>query len=106
MALLPKDPADFALAPVAVHIDQNLARIRDMTKTQIGDDLVLQLNDLPDGDDPDERAERVRAVALRLVDMHGWEAEITHDYARLRLTGGSVPVELGLSATIHDYIVG
>jgi hypothetical protein len=106
MALLPKDPHDLVLAPVAAHIDQNLARIRDMSEEQIAADLVLQLNDSPLSDDADERADRVRTVALRLVDMHGWEAEISADRSRLRLTGGSVPIELGLSATIHDYIVG
>jgi hypothetical protein len=38
--------------------------------------------------------------------MHGWQAEITYDFLRLRLTGGSVPIELGLSQAIHDYVVG
>jgi hypothetical protein len=106
MPLLPKEAADLALAPVAVQIDQNLARIRDMSVEQIGADLALQLNDVPARDDADERADRVREVALRFVEMHGWEAEVTHDYARLRLTGGSVSIELGLSATVRDYILG
>ena len=43
-------------------------------------------------------------AALRLVDMHDWHAEITDASARLRLSGGSVTIDLGLSATILDYI--
>ncbi|HUB75500.1 MAG TPA: hypothetical protein VL977_00520, partial [Solirubrobacteraceae bacterium] len=73
---------------------------------QIDADLALQLNDQPIRNDADERADRVRSAALRFVDMHGWEASVTHDYDRLRLTGGSVSIELGLGTALHDYIVG
>jgi len=106
MAMLPKEPADLALAPVAAQIDQNLARIRDMSVEQIAGEVALQLNESSRNGSPDERAERVRAVALRFIEMHGWQAEITYDFLRLRLTGGSVPIELGLSQAIHDYVVG
>ena len=106
MPLLPKEPSDLALAPVAANIDHNLARLRDMSVEQIDYEVTLQLNYVPRRKDATERAECVRDVALRLVHMHGWHAEVTEDYARLRLTGGSVPIELALSPTIHDYIVG
>jgi hypothetical protein len=104
--LLPKDPVDLALAPVAVRIDHNLSRIRDMSPSSIDADLQLQLDTLPHGDDAGERCERVRALALREVDLHGWEAAVSHDWTRLRLSGGSVSIELGLSAAIRDYIAG
>jgi hypothetical protein len=106
MALLPKEPADLALAPVAAHVDQNLTRLRDLSVDEIAVDLAVQLNDSPTAEGPEERAERVRRAALRFVDMHGWHAEITPDHARLRLSGGSVALDLGLSATLHDYIAG
>jgi hypothetical protein len=38
--------------------------------------------------------------------MHHWKAEITDDAARLRLSGGSVTLDLGLSAALLDYIEG
>jgi hypothetical protein len=41
-----------------------------------------------------------------LVDLHGWEAEITDDRARVRISGGSVTLDLGLSATLLSYITG
>jgi hypothetical protein len=104
--LLPKAPVDLALAPVAAHIDDNLSRIRDISPSAIDVDLQLQLNTPPRRDDTDERCQRIRAVALRDVDLHGWDAAISHDWTRLRLSGGSVSIELGLSAAIRDYIAG
>jgi hypothetical protein len=41
---------------------------------------------------------------VRGVDLHAWDAEITDDAARLRLSGGSVTIDLGLSASIMRYI--
>jgi hypothetical protein len=38
--------------------------------------------------------------------MHGWDAEVTDDYGGLRLSGGSVTIDLALSPSIRDYIVG
>jgi hypothetical protein len=45
-------------------------------------------------------------MALRNVDRHGWEATITDDGCRLRLSGGSVTLDLGLGATVMRYIDG
>ena len=45
-------------------------------------------------------------MALREVDLHHWDAAITDDFARLRLSGGSVSLDLGLSASILAYIRG
>ena len=39
-----------------------------------------------------------------MVELHGWQAEITDDAARLRLSGGTVSIDLGLSASILEYI--
>ena len=40
------------------------------------------------------------------MDCHGWQGEITADSARLRLIGGSVTLDLGLSANILRFIHG
>jgi hypothetical protein len=40
------------------------------------------------------------------VDRHGWEATITDDGCRLRLSGGSVTLDLGLGDTVMRYIDG
>ena len=42
--------------------------------------------------------------AIRFVDLHDWRTEITEDGDRLRLDGGSVTLDLGLSAALLSYI--
>ena len=45
-------------------------------------------------------------MAVRNVELHGWVPSITDDRCRLRLSGGSVSLDLGLSAEIMRYITG
>jgi hypothetical protein len=104
MTLRPKTPKDLLLAPVAAGIDVNLQSLRELSPGEIGDALGLALNVDRAGADRAQRAARILEVALRLVELHEWHAEITADAARLRLSGGSVSLDLGLSATIMDYI--
>jgi len=103
----PKSSTDLFLAPVAVQIDGNLQRIRDLTPGQIRAELDLEL-DRPEGPSADraERQERILQAALRNVNLHEWSAVISDDGVRLRLDGGSVSIELGLSASIIDYVDG
>ena len=54
------------------------------------------------GADRAHRAARILDEALRGVELHDWDAEITDDAARLRLSGGSVAIELGLSPSIRQ----
>lgn len=101
---LPKEYKDLSLAPVAATVDANLQRLRDRTPEEIHYDLILELNQPSVTTDPAQRADWVLGVALRDVDMHGWTAAITDDHARLRLSGGSVSIDLGLSASLLRYI--
>jgi hypothetical protein len=102
----PRVPKDLALAPVAVAIDQNLRSLRDATQDEIDLSLQLQLDSPPRTNTREERAARVLQTALRFVDTHDWHAQITDDGARLRLSGGSVTLDLGLSAALMRYIEG
>lgn len=104
MTLTPKTPKDLALAPVAVQIDRNLQRLRDLTDEEIHYELALALDKPEFEGTREERAERVLAVALRGVDTYGWDAEITEDGAAVRLTGGSVSLDISLGAAVRDYI--
>jgi hypothetical protein len=104
MTLRPKTPKDLLLAPVAAAIDMNLQELRDESPAKIGDALGLVLNVDRGGTDRSHRAARILHFALRSVELHDWDANITDDMARLRLSGGSVSLDLGLSATITDYI--
>lgn len=101
----PKVPMDLSLAPVAAEIDQNLQRLRELqTANEIETELQLETDHPARSDTREERAGRVLELAVRNVELHGWSAEITDDGARLRLSGGSVSVDLGLSASILRFI--
>lgn len=103
MTVLPKTPTDLTIAPVAVAIDLNLQRIRDATTERIVDEVALTLNRGP-GANREERARQVVEFATRGVDLHGWSAVISADASRLQLRGGSVGLDLGLSARIRSFI--
>jgi hypothetical protein len=92
------------LPPVAVEIDRNLDRMRDRAPRDVEAELELELDRPAMSGDRDDRAELVLRQALRNVDLHGWSATITPDGARLHLDGGSVSLDLGLSAGITGYI--
>ena len=100
----PKVPKDFLLAPVAAEIDLNLQRLRDLPPGELRFELDLELDRPELHGTREERAARILQAALRNVDLHHWDAQITADGARLRLSGGSVSLELGLSLTIARYI--
>ena len=102
----PKTPRDLFLAPVAAEIDHNLQRLRDLSLDELRFELDLELDRPEIRKTRDERAARVLAAAMRNVDTHHWNAAITDDAARLRLGGGSVSLDLGLSATLLRYIEG
>ncbi len=102
--LLPKDPHDLTLAPVAVAVDRNLEFLRSSSVDEMAGRIELELDRPERTGTRKERAERVGMVAVRNVDLHGWEAEVTPDNARIRLTGGSVTLDLGLSASILSFI--
>ena len=104
--VLPKDPHDLSLAPVAVSIDRNLQTLRDLEPFEIIGYLELMLDRPERTGSREERATRILETALRNVDCHGWHGDITADSARLRLTGGSVTLDLGLSANILQFIDG
>jgi hypothetical protein len=103
-AVLPKGPHDLALAPVAVTIDQNRRLLRASTPSEIAVSLEVALNRPERSGSPTERASRVLEVAMRDVELHGWRGEITSDATRLRLSGGSVTLDLGLSNSLREFI--
>jgi len=105
MTIHPKNQTDLMLAPAAAEIDRNLQRLRDGSPRDVMAELELELDRPARYLDRPARAELVRRQALRHVQMHGWTASITDDAARLRLGGGSVSIDLGLSAAITSYIV-
>jgi hypothetical protein len=104
MTLHPKNPTDLMLAPVAAGVDLNLQGMRDQTPAQIDYLIALELNIDTRSGDRESRAGWVLETALRNVDLHEWRAEITADGDRLHLDGGSVTLDLGLSASILQYI--
>jgi hypothetical protein len=104
MTIHPKKQKDLMLAPVAAEIDLNLQRMRDGSPREVLAELELELDRPAMCAGRDERAELVLRQALRDVDLHGWTAGITDDGSRVHLDGGSVSIDLGLSAGITRYI--
>ncbi len=98
----PRVPNDLLLAPVAAAIDLNLQHVRDLPVAQIS----LELDVLEQCATRDERASRVLRAALRGVKTHRWSAQISDDGVRLRLTGGSVSLDVGLSRALMHYVNG
>jgi hypothetical protein len=92
------------LAPVAAEIDLNLQRLRDIPAGKVLVQLELELDRPAVCSERDERAELVVRQAVRNVELHGWDAAISPDGFRLVLSGGSVTLDLGLSAGITSYI--
>ena len=106
MTLLPRAPIDLLLAPVAVHLDMNLAQIRDASPDEISFQIALALDRPERSGTAQERMQRVLAATVRNVDLHGWTPTITDDHCRLHLSGGSVSLDLALSAAIMRFIGG
>jgi hypothetical protein len=104
MPIHPRTPKDLVLAPVAAEIDQNLGHLREKTPTEIDFELALSFNVDTAGADAAQRRGWILAEAIRDVEMHDWQAEITADATSVHLSGGSVTLDVGLSATIIDYI--
>ncbi len=104
MTIHPKTQKDLMLAPVAAEIDLNLQRIRDKSVEDIEAELELELDRPAMSADRNERQELILRQALRDVDMHGWSAAISDDGHRVHLEGGSVSIDLALSANLAAYI--
>jgi hypothetical protein len=105
MTIHPKNQKDLMLAPVAAEIDRNLQRLRDGSPSDVLAELELELDRPAMSPERDERADLVLRQALRDVDLHGWTATLSDDAARVHLDGGSVSLDVGLSASIARYIV-
>jgi hypothetical protein len=104
MTVKPRQQKDLMLAPVAVEIDSNLQYIRDKSVRDVEAELELELDTPAMRTVREEREDLILRLALRNVDMHGWAAAITDDGCRVHLDGGSVSIDLGLSANITAYI--
>lgn len=104
MTIRPRAPKDLMLAPVAAEIDLNLQVLRDKTTDGIDEALTLAFNVDARESTAEQRKAWILDYALRTVELHDWQSEITSDAARLKLSGGSVSIDLGLSATILKYI--
>jgi hypothetical protein len=100
----PKNVKDLALAPVAAEIDHNLQRLRGKSPEEIRYELELELDEPAKVDSRDSRAELVLALAVRNADLHGWTVTITDDASAVRLTGGSVSLDIALGAGATAFV--
>ncbi len=101
--LHPTNVADLALAPVAISLERNLARLREAK--DLAFTLALELND----DDSfyhsaAERADRVQRCATRSVDLHGWTVSPTADLQGLAVSHGEFTISLMLGSQVAGYV--
>ena len=93
-----------ALAPVAIQIDENLRYLRSRTPDELAGAFELVL-DAPASDRSRAACEkRVLDAAVRGVDLHGWDAALTEDGAGIRLSGGSVSLDVSTGAVLVHYL--
>jgi hypothetical protein len=102
-APLPHSVTDLALSPVLVSIERNLSWLRDNEDLELA--LAVELND----DDSlypaaSDRARRIRTVAVRHVDLHGWTVTPTPDRQGLAVTHGEYTVSIMLGRRLADYV--
>jgi hypothetical protein len=99
----PHSVADLGLSPVLVNIERNLAELRDNEDLEFA--LAVELNDddsmYPTASD---RARRVRAAAVRDVDLHGWAVTPTPDLHGLAVTHGEYTVSIMLGRRLAEYV--
>jgi len=102
-APLPHSVTDLALSPVLVSIERNLAWLRDNEDLEFT--LAVELNDddimYPTASD---RARRVRAAAVRDVDLHGWAVTPTADMHGMAVTHGEYTVSIMLGRRLTEYV--
>ena len=104
MTLHPKNVKDLALAPVAAGIDHNVQRLRGKSPEDIQYQLEIELDAVVDSKDPRARAEQVLAMAIRDVDLYGWDVAVTDDRSAIRLSGGSVSLDIALGASVMAFV--
>lgn len=103
MSTTPHSAADLALAPVLINIERNLARLRASENPEF--QLSLELND--DGwwyHTVAERAARLRELAIRDVDTHGWQITPTDDGCGLTVSHGGYQVSLMFGKRLAGYV--
>lgn len=100
MATLPHDLTDLALAPVALHLDSQLASYAALDADEIHQRVSLEV----DADPPfaPARRECVLDALTRHTELHGWEASWTT--RGLRLHNGAHSVTLGVPPSLASYL--
>jgi hypothetical protein len=99
----PHSPADLALAPVLISIERNLAQVRDSADLEYA--LALALNDDSGWyNSAAERADRVRQLATRNVDLHGWHVTPAPDRQGLVVERSHYRVSVMLGRRLAGYV--
>jgi len=99
----PHSPADLALAPVLISIERNLAQVRDSGDLEYA--FALALNDDAGWyNSAAERAGRVRQLAIRNVELHGWRVTPAPDRQGLVVEHGHHRVSVMLGRRLADYV--
>lgn len=100
MTSRPHDVVDLFLAPVLLEIDANLERLGGLDAVEVANSVELATNAAAQ-DGPARRAALISA-ATQLVDLHGWQVDMSD--RGLVVSHGAHRVVLGLPRSVIDYL--
>lgn len=102
MTSLPHDVADVMLAPVALHVDEQIQELSTLAPAALRFEVGLR-SDLADRTEGQRRTAVLSAISRRL-EMHGWELEWTDRGVRLHHGASPNTLVLGVPESIREYI--
>lgn len=98
----PHNLGDLYLAPVALRVDAELARLGALSADDLLFDLVVDTNR-----EPVSAADRQRLLIEHLtqtLELHGWQ--LAWGERGLVVSHGENDLTLGISDVMHDYLAG
>lgn len=98
----PHDATDLYLAPVTLAVDARLEELAALSPEELAAEIALTTNLDPRGARERERA--VVTTATHPLDLHGWEASLSH--RGVRLAHGDHSLALGLPPNVQEYLRG
>ena len=102
MTIRPHDVVDLYLAPVALGVDAELARLSEMSQRDLELEIALDTNQEPRTSEARRRA--LLETVTHRVELHGWTAA-WHDRG-LRLAHEDHHLVLGVPPNLQSYLAG
>lgn len=100
MVTIPHDTVDTLLAPVALHLDQQLEQLAGLDQKELG--YLVALSTDREGKTVQSRRALLLDCLVRDVDTHGWD--VSWHERGLELQHRGRHVVLGMPASVRTYV--